>query len=466
MQSLTSGDRVLLVGDGNFTFAKALREHVKPEKLVASDLKASNGTTGKTLEVLRDLGVDVLHGLDATSHSAYKRVPFHPTVIVFNFPHTGVNQTSRPHEACKANRELVSRFFAAVPYRWRGATRILVTVKGGQHYDSWEVDTRGDPAGWLCVGSSPFDSDLWQSRGYKHAATTARVAVNISSATTYEFRHLDWRHAVVPGETACLSMQTKKSVMYRVVEPESSDGEASFPSSEAAHTPPPSPPHNQWDPCCGVEHVSIRSTFLESLHSQRHPEHVSTRSTFLESPHDQTPARLAGSARPAKPAAAGQREAAERCKVWELLGGWEREDAGAAPPRPAAGDAASRAGGGASTHSAGEGALRGGRPAGGNAPDASAKAEAETALKAACGTPLAPSVGSNGPRAAGVVGAGSFACTPLPERQHRRDAGLELEEAVEEEQPSCFCFIPAISSCFPSFSRFLAGSGRLGPGEK
>ncbi|KAJ9444949.1 hypothetical protein DIPPA_23094 [Diplonema papillatum] len=213
MESLTSEDSVLLVGDGNFTFARALQKRFKLRDIVASDLKAvetNRKASSKVLEQLRALGVVVLHGFDATSHSAYKRVPFHPTVIVFNFPHTGVNQTSRPHEACKANRELVSRFFAAVPYRWRGATRILVTVKGGQHYDSWEVDTRGDPAGWLCEESSPFDSDLWQSRGYRHTATTSTYHVDISSGSTYSFKHQEARAALCT--TAYLPYLIKQTV--------------------------------------------------------------------------------------------------------------------------------------------------------------------------------------------------------------------------------------------------------------
>ncbi|KAJ9444950.1 hypothetical protein DIPPA_23080 [Diplonema papillatum] len=188
--TLTSEDRILVVGDGNYSFTLALaRKLANRENVVTSDVRPLRHSV--TLQELHTLGVAVLHEFDVTSRAAYARVPFIPTVVVFNFPHTGYDQMRDINASIASNRRLLSDMFAAIPSAWTGA-RVLVTVKRGFPYDLWEVKASGVTSGWRCVDTTSFDVSYWQSRGYRHAATqTAFITmhVNINHAVTHEFKN-------------------------------------------------------------------------------------------------------------------------------------------------------------------------------------------------------------------------------------------------------------------------------------
>ncbi|KAJ9444953.1 hypothetical protein DIPPA_23083 [Diplonema papillatum] len=187
---LTSHDRILVVGDGNCSFGLALarlsacsRPYGWETRIVVSDVKGICQESA-ICEELAARGVEVRQRFDATSAASYARLPFCPTAVVFNFPHTGRNQE------VEANRRLLSEFFAALPKKFHRHTRVYVTVKTGSPYDGWCVTDRGSAAGWYCEGNLPFDANFWHSYGYRHATTAnLSLTVDISSACTYEFRH-------------------------------------------------------------------------------------------------------------------------------------------------------------------------------------------------------------------------------------------------------------------------------------
>ena len=99
----TASDRILLIGEGNFSFAVALSQHPPPplEHLPPSNITATAFDTEEechtkypdaeqNIRLLREKGFRVLFGVDATrleKTSALKGKLFDR--IVWNFPHAG-----------------------------------------------------------------------------------------------------------------------------------------------------------------------------------------------------------------------------------------------------------------------------------------------------------------------------------------------------------------------------------------
>lgn len=98
-----ASDRILLIGEGNFSFALALLqhppaplEHLPPANITATALDTEDECIAKypdaeqNVRVLREKGTQVLFGVDATKlekTSALKGKLFDR--IVWNFPHAG-----------------------------------------------------------------------------------------------------------------------------------------------------------------------------------------------------------------------------------------------------------------------------------------------------------------------------------------------------------------------------------------
>jgi 25S rRNA (uracil2634-N3)-methyltransferase len=99
----TASDRILLIGEGNFSFAVALLqhppaplEHLPPPNITATALDTEEECHAKypdaeqNVRILREKGAQVLFGVDATrleKTSALKGKVFDR--IVWNFPHAG-----------------------------------------------------------------------------------------------------------------------------------------------------------------------------------------------------------------------------------------------------------------------------------------------------------------------------------------------------------------------------------------
>lgn len=159
----TNTDQVLLVGEGDFSFALSLAKHVGLVSLVATSydnqaaLDSKYPKAQETLHSLQSLGqqpivdhdkrieqhdqewngfspneeddelednpeasirprINILHGIDATALSKRHRKVLNPyspfTKIVFNFPHTGGLSTDVNRQV-RANQELLVGFFNA-----------------------------------------------------------------------------------------------------------------------------------------------------------------------------------------------------------------------------------------------------------------------------------------------------------------------------------------------------------------
>ncbi|KAF2962906.1 hypothetical protein GQX73_g10664 [Xylaria multiplex] len=192
-------DKILLVGDGDLSFAASLVEHhycadvtatvfeKNREELLEKYPQASNNIA--TIEA--EEGCQVLFGVDAT-----KMAPFtnksgrgktsgsvdanaHPTKasgimdrIIFNFPHVGGKSTDVNRQV-RYNQELLVSFFQrAIPSLTpRGS--IIVTLFEGEPYTLWNIRDLARHSSLQVERSFRFQASAYP--GYHHARTLGVV---------------------------------------------------------------------------------------------------------------------------------------------------------------------------------------------------------------------------------------------------------------------------------------------------
>jgi 25S rRNA (uracil2634-N3)-methyltransferase len=218
----SSHDKVLLVGEGDFSFALSLAKHHKPARLTATcydneeELKRKYPSVEETIQALLESvsvdgddgtsedsvpasddfpnedetnsldltsddikGVtktDVIFGVDATKLSTSHRKRLRPggpfTKIVFNFPHVGGLSTDVNRQV-RANQQLLVGFFNSANSLLAKNGQILVTVFEGEPYTLWNVRDLGRHSDLQVVESFKFP---WQAYpGYKHARTLGDI---------------------------------------------------------------------------------------------------------------------------------------------------------------------------------------------------------------------------------------------------------------------------------------------------
>mmetsp|Transcript_31255 Transcript_31255/g.58272 ORF Transcript_31255/g.58272 Transcript_31255/m.58272 type:complete len:290 (-) Transcript_31255:16-885(-) len=190
-------DRVLLIGEGDFSFAAALvktaystvplKDMRMTSRLVATCLDNEEQLTTKypgaaaNIECVRKAGGIILTEFDATSMHESKDLKDavaqggHFSLkgafdkIVFNFPHTGcgIKDTLKNNEV---HRELLCSFLDSASKMLKKASEIHVTLKKGEPYDSWEFPNRVRDIGILSlIRAWDFYPHLYP--GYQHRRT-------------------------------------------------------------------------------------------------------------------------------------------------------------------------------------------------------------------------------------------------------------------------------------------------------
>jgi 25S rRNA (uracil2634-N3)-methyltransferase len=199
--------KILLVGEGDFTFAKSIVEeaYIEPHNLIATsydsldELKAKYPGVEDTLAVLQEFGVDVRHEIDATNLlQSLKLNPSKPKsnrplfsdrgfldYIMFNFPHTGrgmkdVDRNIRDHQnlllayfkSCKSVFKLVNNqsqndFGGYQPTTNKG--KIILSLFEGEPYISWGVKILGRSEDYRVERSGKFE---WQTFPQYHHKRT------------------------------------------------------------------------------------------------------------------------------------------------------------------------------------------------------------------------------------------------------------------------------------------------------
>lgn len=206
-------ETVLLVGEGDFTYALSIVEQgfIEPENLVATSFDSEEEvlekyeTTKDTLSKLRELGVQIFHGVDCrklaldlklvnqSKRKVLKSSLFKSKktldYIMFNFPHNGkgikdVERSIREHqklclsyfESCKEVFEIVNNqakndfggYSTATDHTaYKG--KILMTLFEGEPYISWSIKSLARSIDFRLEKSGSFDWEMFP--GYHHRRT-------------------------------------------------------------------------------------------------------------------------------------------------------------------------------------------------------------------------------------------------------------------------------------------------------
>jgi Domain of unknown function (DUF2431) len=221
---LASESNVLIVGDGDFSFGRALvqlrskyRQSSHHQKCPLGSLtvtgydnraealrKYGGSIIEKSLQMIQnDPDATVLHSIDATKleeqlgSNHQKQNPQQQQlntthlfydVVVFNFPHSG---QQRVH----INRNLMYDFFQSVRALFlaqdthqqstqekqqkrtrKNPRQVQVTIKNQRPYIHWGIEESAKEAGFVSNSSVKkskvhFDMNLWNSLGYRHQTT-------------------------------------------------------------------------------------------------------------------------------------------------------------------------------------------------------------------------------------------------------------------------------------------------------
>ncbi len=173
-------ESILLVGEGDLSFAASLVEHHGCEKVTATVLEKNAEELAEKYpqavenaqKILAEEGCRVLYGIDARKMAPFARKGRDPVGlmerILFNFPHVGGKSTDVNRQV-RYNQELLVDFFKrALPSLAPGGS-IVVTLFEGEPYTLWNIRDLGRHSGLQVERSFKFQAAAYP--GYHHART-------------------------------------------------------------------------------------------------------------------------------------------------------------------------------------------------------------------------------------------------------------------------------------------------------
>lgn len=195
-----SSQKILLVGEGDFSFALCLaRAFGTAYNMVATSLdslemlgkKYSNGV--ENVRELEERGCIVLHGVDATKMSQHYFLSTQRfDRVIYNFPHVGFMFPEGSVCQIKLNKQLVKGFLMnAKLLLMSPAGEVHVSHKEGQPYSQWDLSKKAAKIGLVFHQKVPFCKTDYP--GYSNKRAHGFFADNtfpLFPASTFIF-HLD-----------------------------------------------------------------------------------------------------------------------------------------------------------------------------------------------------------------------------------------------------------------------------------
>ncbi|TKA78176.1 hypothetical protein B0A55_03903 [Friedmanniomyces simplex] len=175
-------DRILLIGEGDFSFAKCIVEHHGCYQVTATCYDSQEGLYEKYepqaeqhTKYLEEAGQTMLYSINASALDRTKQlltVGPQWDVIIFNFPHVG-GKSKDVNRQVRFNQELLVSFFkAAIPLLAEHGT-IVVTLFEGEPYDLWNIRDLARHSGLEVQRSFKFATEVYP--GYSHARTLGNI---------------------------------------------------------------------------------------------------------------------------------------------------------------------------------------------------------------------------------------------------------------------------------------------------
>ncbi|KAG8049863.1 hypothetical protein GUJ93_ZPchr0009g1170 [Zizania palustris] len=174
LKHYSSVQSILTVGDGDFSFSRALATAFgSGENLVATsldtneDLRIKYSKAESNITELKRMGATVLHGVNA------KRMKDHTDLkvrrfdrIVFNFPHAGFKGKEDSLCMIYSHKELVRGFFRNARHLLQPSGEIHVNHKRGMPYDKWDIEHLASEFSLVMVEKVVFQIEDYP--GYSH----------------------------------------------------------------------------------------------------------------------------------------------------------------------------------------------------------------------------------------------------------------------------------------------------------
>ncbi|TYZ69103.1 hypothetical protein PybrP1_009911 [[Pythium] brassicae (nom. inval.)] len=166
--------RILVVGDGDLSFALALAVFLGGGNIVATCYDSKREAQDKypnlvvNADALESAGAQVHFGVDGTAleREAWLRnaAPFH--AVVFNFPHLG----GATEEDVAKNQALLRGFFcSARPFLHAARGQVLVSLRNTLFYNRWRILEQARASDYKLVRTEPFDGSIYS--GYEPQRT-------------------------------------------------------------------------------------------------------------------------------------------------------------------------------------------------------------------------------------------------------------------------------------------------------
>ncbi|KAG6364368.1 hypothetical protein INS49_005969 [Diaporthe citri] len=177
-------DSILLTGEGDLSFSRALVEHHYCENVTATvlerdleELTAKYPHVNENVELIEAEGSKVAYGVDAKKMGPWAKKSGKDSVgimdrIIFNFPHVGGKSTDVNRQV-RYNQELLVEFFKRALLSLAPGGTIIVTLFEGEPYTLWNVRDLARHSGLQVERSFRFQASAYP--GYHHARTLGVV---------------------------------------------------------------------------------------------------------------------------------------------------------------------------------------------------------------------------------------------------------------------------------------------------
>ncbi|OTA66781.1 hypothetical protein K449DRAFT_299915, partial [Hypoxylon sp. EC38] len=177
-------DKILLIGDGDLSFAASLVEHHYCADVTATVLEKNFDElvekyphVPENIAKIEAEGSKVLYNVDATKMAPFvdKKGKDGTGVmdrIIFNFPHVGGKSTDVNRQV-RYNQELLVEFFKRAMLSLTPGGSIIVTLFEGEPYTLWNIRDLARHSGLQVERSFKFQASAYP--GYHHARTLGVV---------------------------------------------------------------------------------------------------------------------------------------------------------------------------------------------------------------------------------------------------------------------------------------------------